>query len=166
MPDNAIYPLANALGRIAAYEFPVQLNDANRGYFTRMAKIVGGPTGEAMTTIVANPSDKAADALLSKDANYHAMLRTTCVATMLSGGHATNALPQRATANVNCRIFPGVATEDVRQTLIKLVDDPKVAVTIPNTRGAPPPPTSFPPSVLGPIERISNAMWRRPSARI
>ena len=159
VPDNAIYRLAKALDAIGAYEFPVQLNDANRGYFSRMAKIVGGPTGQAMTAIVANPNDTAADALLSKDANYHAMLRTTCVATMLNAGHATNALPQRATANINCRIFPGVDPEAVRQTLIKLVNYPKVAVTIPNVRSAPPPPTSFPPSVLGPIDRISNAMW-------
>jgi acetylornithine deacetylase/succinyl-diaminopimelate desuccinylase-like protein len=160
MPDNAIYRLAHALDRIEAHEFPVELNDANRGYFTRMSKIVGGETGAAMTAIVANPQDKTADAILSKNPNYHAILRTTCVATMLEAGHAANALPQRARATINCRIFPGTTPAQVRETLEKLVNDPAVAVTINDQRTAPaPPPATLSKQVLDPIEQVSNQMW-------
>ena len=107
VPDNAIYHLARGIDRISRYEFPIQLNDANRAYFTGMAKIVGGETGAAMRAIVANPKDSAADALLSKDPSYHAMLRTTCVATMLDAGHAENALPQRASGHHQLPHLPG-----------------------------------------------------------
>ncbi|MBW8814903.1 MAG: M20/M25/M40 family metallo-hydrolase [Caulobacterales bacterium] len=160
VPDNAIYRLAHALTAIEGYEFPVQLNDANKGYFSAMSKIVGGETGAAMAAILANPQDKAADALLSKDPNYHATLRSTCVATMLDAGHAPNALPQRARATINCRIFPGTSPEAVRGTLEKLVNDPKVAVTMNDVRHAPVSPT--PPlskAVLDPIQKVSQAMW-------
>jgi acetylornithine deacetylase/succinyl-diaminopimelate desuccinylase-like protein len=158
VPDNAIYRLADALGRIRGYEFPVQLNDANRGYLTAMSKIVGGETGQAMTALVANPADTKADALLSKDPSLHTMLRTTCVATQLSAGHAQNALPQRATANINCRIFPGVSSQSVRDTLIKVINDPVVKVSNPPDRevAAAPPLT---PQVMGPIEKISAQTW-------
>ena len=161
VPDNAIYHLVRAVDRISRYEFPVQLNDATRGYFTKMSKVVGGETGAAMTAIVANPEDKAAYAVLARDANLHAILGTTCVATRLTGGHANNALPQRATANINCRIFPGVPKEEVRQTLARLADDPKGAVTPPaDIRNQPvigPPPLT--PEVMGPIEKVSAQMW-------
>src|SRR5450631_2712229 len=93
VPDNAIYHLVRALDRVSRLEFPVQLDDANRGYFTAMANIVGGEASAAMRAVVANPQDAAAVALLDKNQDWHAMLRTTCVATMLNAGHATNALP-------------------------------------------------------------------------
>ena len=159
VPDNAIYHLARGIDRISRYEFPVQINDANRAYFTGMANIVGGETGKAMLAIVANPKDAAADALLSKDPSYHAMLRTTCVATMLDAGHAENALPQRARATINCRIFPGVPPEEVRQTLIRLVDDPAIKVSAPGLHfpAAPAPPLTA--AVLKPIEQVSAEMW-------
>jgi acetylornithine deacetylase/succinyl-diaminopimelate desuccinylase-like protein len=158
-PDNAIYQLARALGRIADYDFPVQFNDANRGFFQRMSKVVGGEQGAAMAAIVANPQDAKADALLSKDPNYHAYLRTTCVATMLQAGHAANALPQRATATVNCRILPGVPIDEVKSTLEKVIGDPQVKVSAgPRMmQAATPPPLT--PKVLAPIEKISNEMW-------
>ncbi|MBI1200723.1 MAG: M20/M25/M40 family metallo-hydrolase [Phenylobacterium sp.] len=159
VPDNAIYHLARALDAVSRYEFPVQFDDANRAYFTRMAKVVGGETGAAMTAIVADPADAKADAILSRDANYHAMLRTTCVATMLDAGHAQNALPQRARAVVNCRVFPGVPAEEVRQALVKAVDNPKVSITTPGRifpEAAAPPMTA---KVLGPIETITEQMW-------
>ena len=114
VPDNAIYHLVRAVDKVSHYEFPVQLDDANRAYFTGMSKIVGGENGAAMTAVLKNPDDKAAVAILDKDPNWHAMLRTTCVATMLSAGHATNALPQRAMANINCRIFPGVTRDAIQ----------------------------------------------------
>ena len=161
VPDNAIYHLIRAVDRISQYEFPVQLNDATRGYFTKMSKVVGGETGAAMSAIVANPQDKAAYATLSKDPNLHAILGTTCVATRLDAGHANNALPQRATALINCRIFPGVQTEEVRQTLVRLAADPAVAITWPSdgrSRVEPGPPP-LTPQVMGPIEKVSAQMW-------
>jgi acetylornithine deacetylase/succinyl-diaminopimelate desuccinylase-like protein len=127
--DNAIYHLAAGLTRLSEYEFPVQMNDTTRAYFSRMSRIVGGGTGAAMTALVNDAADARAAATLSQDPRLNAMLRTTCVATLAEAGHATNALPQRARANVNCRIFPGVAVEDVRQTLVRLVADPDIAVS-------------------------------------
>ncbi|WP_443750495.1 M20/M25/M40 family metallo-hydrolase [Asticcacaulis solisilvae] len=130
VPDNAIYEMATALGKVSKLEFPAQLNDATRGYFTETAKLKDPETAAAMRAIVANPGDAAADAVLSKDKLWHSLLRTTCVATLIDGGHALNALPQRVTANVNCRMFPGSKVEDVRDALVKTIDDARVAVTI------------------------------------
>jgi acetylornithine deacetylase/succinyl-diaminopimelate desuccinylase-like protein len=160
VPDNAIYRLADALEKIRAYEFPVMINDANRAYLAGMAKVEGGARGAAMTALVANPKDAQADALLSKDPGLHTMLRTTCVATMLSGGHAQNALPQRATANINCRIFPGVSRDEVRAKLIELIGDPQVKVSqvaVAREGDAPAPPLT--PQVMAPIEAVSAQMW-------
>ena len=130
VPDNAIYHLVRAVDRVSHFEFPVELDDANRAYFTGMSKIVAGEAGAAMTAVAKNPHDAASVAILDKDQNWHAMLRTTCVATMLSAGHATNALPQRASANINCRIFPDVSRDAIQAQLVKIADDPAVAVSI------------------------------------
>lgn len=159
VPENAIYRLARALDRLSQYEFPVQFNDANRGYFERMSKVVGGEEGAAMAAIVANPRDAKADALLSRNANYHAYLRTTCVATMLEAGHAANALPQRARATVNCRVLPAVQIPDLQAALEKAVNDPQVKITAGQRVmvAATPPPLT--PKVLGPIEQVTQAMW-------
>lgn len=159
VPDNAIYHLVRAVDRLSRYEFPVQLNDANRGYFTGMAKVVGGENGAAMLAVVKNPQDQAAVAVLDKNVNWHAMLRTTCVATMLTAGHATNALPQRAKANINCRIFPGVSREEVKTQLITIVNDAAVSVTIPEVRGPEAKPSPLTPQILKPIEEVANEMW-------
>ena len=159
VPDNAIYSLARALDRVSRYPFPVRLIDANRAYFTRKAKVVGGEIGAAMTAIVANPQDKAADTLLSRDPGYNAMLRTTCVATLLEGGHAVNALPQRARATLSCRIFPGQTGDEVRQALIAAVDDPQVTVIQPPATGSLATPMALPPKILGPIEKVSEQLW-------
>ena len=157
--DNAIYHLVRAVDKVSRYEFPVALDDANRAYFTGMSKIVGGETGAAMLAVVKNPEDSAAVALLDKNTDWHAMLRTTCVATMLSAGHATNALPQRARANINCRIFPGVARDAIQAQLVKLVDDPAIAVTIPEVRGPIANPAPLTPQILKPIEKLADEMW-------
>ena len=162
--DNAIYHLAAALLRIGAYEFPAQFTDANRAYFTGMAKILAAKgdtaTANAMNAFLKDPNDKQALALVSaKDPSWNATLRTTCVATMLDAGHATNALPQRARANVNCRIFPGVTAETVRAKLEELAADPAVKISSPQTRGptaAPPPLT---PAVMAPIEKLAAEFW-------
>jgi acetylornithine deacetylase/succinyl-diaminopimelate desuccinylase-like protein len=153
--DNAIYHLASALTRIQAYAFPVQLNDANRAYFTAMAKIKGGQQAQAIDALLKDPADAKAEAIVAADPSWNAALRTTCVATELAAGHATNALPQRASANINCRIFPGVSTEDVRQTLAKIIDDPAVSVTMPDHRGPLAKPTPLSPEVMGPINTVT-----------
>jgi acetylornithine deacetylase/succinyl-diaminopimelate desuccinylase-like protein len=161
VPDNAIYRLADAIEKIRGYEFPVMINDANGAYLTKMAKVVGGEQGAAMTALVANPKDAGADAILSRDPGLHTMLRTTCVATMLSAGHAQNALPQRATANINCRIFPGVSRDAVGAKLVELINDPQVSVSkVPGARTeAEAPAPSLTPQVMGPIEKVSAEMW-------
>jgi len=158
VPDNAIYHLADALTRIRSYEFPVQTNDVTRGFLTRMSKITGGETGAAMAALAADPTDKKADALLSQDPSIHNILRTTCVATKLEAGHAANALPQRATANINCRIFPGEAASAVRDTLIRIIDDPAVSVSEP-TEGPAVPGPPLTREVMGPIETLTAEMW-------
>ena len=162
--NNAIYRLAAALTRIAAYDFPVQFNDANRAYFAGMAKIQAArgeaEVANAMKGFLREPNDSRAIALVAaRDPGWNATLRTTCVATMLDAGHATNALPQRARANVNCRIFPGVSVEAVRAKLVELVADPEVKVETQETRG--PVSTSPPltPALLEPIERLTAQFW-------
>jgi acetylornithine deacetylase/succinyl-diaminopimelate desuccinylase-like protein len=159
VPDNAIYHLAHALVRVEAYDFPVALNDTTRDFFTRMATVRGGEQGAAMKAIVANPNDSAARAVLERDRGWNSILHTTCVATMLDAGHATNALPQRARANVNCRIFPGTSSEEVRQTLIRAIADPKVSVTMPEVRSAVTPAPPLNPKVLGPAETLAAKMF-------
>ncbi len=153
--DNAIYRLAAGLTRLSNYEFPIRLNDTTRVYFSRMADIKGGATGAAMRDLVKNPSDAQAVATITQDPTWNAMLRTTCVATMMDAGHATNALPQRARANVNCRIYPDQTFEDVRQALERAVADPEIKVTTLETRGpmakAPP----LRPEIMGPIEQVA-----------
>jgi acetylornithine deacetylase/succinyl-diaminopimelate desuccinylase-like protein len=159
VPDNAIYHLVRAIDRVSRYEFPVQLDDANRAYFTGMSKVVGGQVGAAMQAIVENPNDVAAAAVLDQNRDWHAMLRTTCVATMLSAGHATNALPQRATANINCRIFPGVSRETVQAQLVKLAADPAVVVSVPEVRGPAAEPAPLRPEIVKPIEQLVAKFW-------
>ncbi|MET0275183.1 MAG: M20/M25/M40 family metallo-hydrolase [Phenylobacterium sp.] len=125
---NAINTLAAALTRAAAYQFPAMQSELTTAYFKASAPRTGGAIGAAMTAYIANPKDAAAIATLSADPEYIGQIRTTCVSTMVSGGHATNALPQRATANINCRIFPGTPSEEVRQTLAKAIADPAVKI--------------------------------------
>jgi acetylornithine deacetylase/succinyl-diaminopimelate desuccinylase-like protein len=142
VPDNAIYELADALKAVQNYEFPVKFTDTTRAFFTATAKTMPGQIGDAITTLLADPTNAAADAIVSRDKAMHSTLRTTCVATLLNAGHAENALPQRATANVNCRIFPG---ESVDGTLAKLKElaGPKVTVTA----NQPVRPTAIPPKL-------------------
>ena len=120
-PDNAIYDLATALGKVQAYAFPVMSNDITIGSFRAAGKTTPGELGAAMSKFAANPQDAEAAAVISKNPAVVGQLRTTCVATRLEGGHANNALPQSASANVNCRIFPGVKVADVGAKLQKIV---------------------------------------------
>jgi acetylornithine deacetylase/succinyl-diaminopimelate desuccinylase-like protein len=126
--DNAIYDLAEALRALQAYEFPVMWNDGTIGYFRATGPVTKEPIGRAMEAFAANPKDEAAIAALSAEPGEVGKLRTTCVATMLRGGHAENALPQTAVATVNCRIFPGHGVDDVKATRAKIVGK-KVEVT-------------------------------------
>jgi acetylornithine deacetylase/succinyl-diaminopimelate desuccinylase-like protein len=168
VPDNAIYELSDALERLKGYRFPFELNSITRGYFERMAGITVGETAADMKGVIATPPDTAAIDRLSKDKLYNSMMRTTCVATRLEGGHANNALPQRAIATVNCRILPGHSAEEVRQELAKVVADPRIAVrfinakgvvmdTADDRRGFPPPPLR--PEVMKPLEKLVAEMW-------
>jgi acetylornithine deacetylase/succinyl-diaminopimelate desuccinylase-like protein len=162
--DNAIYQLAGALKRIEAYTFPAQFIDANRNYFKGMAKIerAKGETviADAMESMVKNPGDEHAIALISsKDAGWNSTLRTTCVATILEAGHATNALPQRARANINCRIFPGVPIDAVRAKLEEVVADQNVKVTTLEANGPPAVAPPLTPAIMAPIEKLTAQFW-------
>lgn len=152
--DNAIYDLARALDKIAAYEFPLMMTDTTRAYFGKSGAVRSDDMGKAMVAIVANPQDKQAEALLNTDRSFHSMLRTTCVATLLDGGHASNALPQRAGANVNCRIFPGIAAEEVRKTLEQVIGNPAMKVTRTSFRGPDAVPPPLDPKIVGPAEKL------------
>lgn len=158
-PDNALYRMAGALQRIAAYEFPVQFNDTTRAYFTGLARLQGGETGAAMTALMKDPADAAANAVLSRDKSWHSMLRTTCVATTIQGGHAVNALPQHVKVNVNCRIFPGQSVDSVRDTLAKIINDKDVALSLEQPLSPTPPPPPLSPEVLKPLEKVTAQMF-------
>lgn len=129
-PENAIYELTNALQKLSQYTFPVALNAVSKPFFEQTAKVEKPAMAAAMRAVAANPKDVAAAAIVSKDVRYASMLRTTCVATRLNGGHAYNALPQTATANVNCRIVPSSTLEDVKATLARIVADTGVKITM------------------------------------
>ena len=155
---NAIYDLSQALLAVQDHDFPVMLNEVTEAFFAGSADLVGLEMGEAMRRIVADPADAAAAVMLSEDAGYNSRLRTTCVATLLEGGHAQNALPQTARANVNCRILPGHEPADVQARLETLAAPFDVQV---EARGmaTPSPASPLTPEVLEPIERITQEMW-------
>ena len=119
--DNAIYELADAIRNIQAFKFPVQYSDMTRDYFEATGKQLGGELGAAMIAFAQNPEDEAAATRLARESSYVGTTRTTCVVTMLKAGHAENALPQSATATVNCRIFPGVPVSQIEETLRRVV---------------------------------------------
>ncbi|GMV04105.1 MAG: putative peptidase [Gemmatimonadota bacterium] len=155
---NAIYDLSRALLAVQEHDFPVMLNEVTEAFFSRSAELVGGEMGRAMGRVVANPGDAAAAATLSAEPGYNSRLRTTCVATLLQGGHAQNALPQMARATVNCRILPDHDPADVHRTLQALARPYDVAVS-PLNEATPSPPSPLTEEVLGPIERTTQEMW-------
>ena len=159
LPDNAIYHLAAALVRVQGYAFPVEFNDTTRDYFTRLAPTRTPEEQTALATLLKDPTNEPARKLLERDPDINAILHTNCVATLLSAGHATNALPQRATANVNCRIFPGTSAEAVRQRLEQVIAEASVHVSLREVRNAPAPPPPLDPKVLGPAEKLAREMW-------
>jgi acetylornithine deacetylase/succinyl-diaminopimelate desuccinylase-like protein len=166
-PDNAIYHLADALGRLEHAPFPVELNAVTRTYFERRAPLENAQMRADMNAVLHTPPDAGAVARLSADPRFNSMLRTTCVATRLNAGHANNALPQTAQANVNCRILPGHSAAETEKTLVTVFADPKVEVRYiasnggaersPDSRGFP---TTLPsPDVLRPLEKVAGEMW-------
>lgn len=159
--DNAITQLARALVKLGPSIMPVRLNEVTRTYFTRLAPVVEQENprmAAAMRAIVANPNDEAAAATLSADPRYNSQLRTTCVATGLEGGHAANALPQRARARVNCRILPDETPEQVKAHLERTIADTGVHVVQQgNARNSPPSPLT--PQLMGDIEAVTKEMW-------
>lgn len=157
VPDNAIYHLAGALTRLANYAFPMQLNEVTRAYFTQMAKIEKGPLAADLAQ-VAQGSEEAMQRVAAQSPGMNSMLRTTCVATQLEGGHAPNALPQLAAANVNCRIFPNDTAENVLATLERVVADDQVKVTIAQDEGkAPPSPMRS--DIMKAFSEVTDTMW-------
>jgi acetylornithine deacetylase/succinyl-diaminopimelate desuccinylase-like protein len=152
--DNAIYELSDALVKVRAFEFPLMMTDTTKAYFAKAGAARGDEMGKAMMALAANPDDKAAEAIVNTDKAFHSMLRTTCVATLIDGGHANNALPQRAGANINCRIFPGVSAESVRDELVKVIADPRMTVTLPELRGPLAKPVPLDPKIVKPIEKL------------
>jgi acetylornithine deacetylase/succinyl-diaminopimelate desuccinylase-like protein len=168
VPDNAIYHIADALARLERSPFPFELNEVTRTYFERRANLESGQTAEDMRAIFHTPPDEAAIARLSRDARFNSTMRTTCVATRLNAGHANNALPQLAQANVNCRILPGHSAEEIRQRLLAIFADPQVTVRFVdnayNVTDSAPDKKAFPPilpkpEILRPLERLAAQMW-------
>ena len=165
-PENAIYELSAALTKIAQHQFPFELNNITRAYYERM--VATGQRAADIKAILKNPPDLEAVARLSKDPIDNSLMHTTCVATRLNGGHANNALPQMAQANVNCRIEPGHSLEEIRATLEKVVADPRVKVQFRENnnqlmdRGSdrhsyvPPAPRD---EVFRPLDKVVATMW-------
>ena len=160
--DNAIYRLAAALSRLSAYAFPAQLNEITRASFARWGQLQQGQLATDMAAVAQTTPDTAAIRRLS-DASplYNAQLRTTCVATELAGGHAENALPQSASATVNCRMLPGTPSEEVQRTLNRVVDDTAVVVSV-VTAAIPSPPSPLKPEIMDPLERVTRRLWNIP----
>ncbi|MEN6335799.1 MAG: M20/M25/M40 family metallo-hydrolase [Phycisphaerales bacterium] len=157
--DNAIYRLAEGLTRLAKFEFPFRFNETTRGYFEGLAKVENEPLADDMRAVAKNPPDlDAARRLAAASPYYNAILRTTCVATRVEGGHADNALPQSAQAIVNCRVFPGDSLEFVRDAITGALADPEIRVTALGM-GRPIPASPLLPEVMEPIRKLSSEMW-------
>ncbi len=160
VPDNAIYRLSAALTRFSGYRFPAAFNAATRGYFEAQSKLVPADAAAAMKAVLANPADPAAsDTLWKLNPGWNSMLRTTCVATKVDAGHALNALPQRARANINCRILPGTPIDAVRKTIEQQLGDAGITVTPAGEKAVvgPPPPLSA--AILDPVRSIGASIW-------
>jgi acetylornithine deacetylase/succinyl-diaminopimelate desuccinylase-like protein len=155
--DNAIYHLADALGRLSRFGFPVNLNETTRAWFERTAVREEPAVAADIRAVLGPTPDADAVERLSRNPVYNAMLRTTCVATLLEAGHASNALPQTARATLSCRILPGEPVDEVQRTLVRVVADEQVSVT--TSGGTPSPPSPLEPSLVRTIERVASEFW-------
>jgi len=156
--DNAIYRLAAGLEKLSQYDFPVQLNETTRSFFAQTARLQEPKVAADFTAVAQTPPDPAAVTRLSQSPYYNALLRTTCVPTLLQGGHAPNALPQTARANVNCRMLPTDSTANVQATLQKVVADNRISVTVANQSGAAPP-SPINPAIMHQLETLSSKLY-------
>lgn len=156
--DNAIYRLANGLVRLEKLAFPIELNDVTRAYLERASQAEAPEIAKDMKAVAKNPRDAAAVARLAAQPSYNAMLRTTCVATELAGGHAPNALPQRATANVNCRILPGHSAAEVQKAIVGALADAEIKVVLAEREVAGPK-AQLDPAVLAVVEKVSASVF-------
>ncbi|NUQ29179.1 MAG: M20/M25/M40 family metallo-hydrolase [Acidobacteriaceae bacterium] len=168
MPGNAIYRLVAALAKVEKYQFPFELNEVTRAQFAALAKLDGGRPGADRMAVLKTPPDPSALKRLNENPEIYPALHTTCVATMIQGGHAPNALPNKVQANVNCRILPGHTQEQVREELVRVIGDTEVKVayksdggrvtdTAPNRASAAPPPPL--PAVFDPLKQVVEQMW-------
>jgi len=158
-PTNAIYRLARALDRLAAYRFPTMHNEITRASMLADAASTQGVIGEALRRFAADPTDTEAAEILSQDTQQNPRLRTTCVATMLQGGHATNALPQRAAAVVNCRIFPGTTAASVRESLVQVINDPSATIERLADGSVDSPPSPLRPDIIAAVTKSVHARY-------
>jgi len=161
MKDNAIYRLAEGLVRLSKFDFPPRLNETTRAYFDRSAQLEGGQTAADMRAVLGDGGlDPAASSLVRLAANpfYNALLRTTCVATMLGGGQAFNALPQLASATVNCRVMPGETVDEVKATLVRVLADDQIVLTQVD-RPVLSAPSALNEEIMGSIEKLSQQFW-------
>lgn len=157
--DNAIYHLADGLSRLGKFDFPFTLSATTRLFYERMSKIETGQTAADMKAILRDPPDRdAMERLYTISPEHNSTVRTTCVATMVDAGHATNALPQRARAVVNCRILPGESVDAVRATLVRVLADDKIKIT-PMGEAVLSPPPPMTPAIMAAVETITNDMW-------
>jgi acetylornithine deacetylase/succinyl-diaminopimelate desuccinylase-like protein len=156
---NAIVTLARAVERIGAFQFPAMQNELTVANFKASADRAPPEIAKAMRAYVANPNDTAAIATLSANPEYVGQVRTTCVATMINGGHAQNALPQKATANVNCRIFPGTTNDEIQATLTKVAAEPAVAFSIASGGGVANAASPLRPDVMAAVTKAVHARY-------
>ena len=152
--ENAIYAMADAVAKVRDFEFPIEFNDTTRAFFAKSGALRNDEMGKAMVALAANPNDAAAEKIVNTDKMYHSMLRTTCVATLIDGGHALNALPQTVTANVNCRMFPGRTSDETQAILEAAIGNP--AVKLIQTKVGKPIAKAPPmyPWLVGPMEQL------------
>jgi acetylornithine deacetylase/succinyl-diaminopimelate desuccinylase-like protein len=156
--DNAIYRLADGLSRLAKFDFPLHLNDTTRAFFERSAPFENDQIAADMRAVASAKADSDVPAALAAIPSYNALLRTTCVATMLGGGHAVNALPQLATANVNCRVMPGEPIEEIKATLVRVLADDQITVTQ-EGRAVLSEPSKLSEEIVGAIEKLAHETW-------
>lgn len=155
VPDNAIYRMSAAMQKIAGHAFPAEFTDTTRAFFAKAGALRQDELGQAMRALSADITNAEAMKLVNADKAMHSMLRTTCIPTMIDGGHAVNALPQRVEANVNCRIFPGHTPSEIREKLIGIIDDPTISISFARDdkplAKAPP----LDPALIGPMEKLA-----------
>ncbi len=153
--DNAIYAMSEALLKIRDHEFPAEFSDTTRVFFERAGGARNDAMGAAMVALAKDPNDANAAAVVNTDKGFHSMLRTTCVATMIDGGHAVNALPQQAGANVNCRIFPGHTPAGIKDQLAKVIGNPGISIELARNDKPLAKSPSLDPAIIGPMETLS-----------